>query len=94
VAGASRPQDVQLRRAKGRYEDLEDGPPAVLVHGTPFSSFVWRRIARDLARRHGGSHNRRWTDRRDAKSACGLIPHSKRARPPGNRVLRVTPRGV
>jgi pimeloyl-ACP methyl ester carboxylesterase len=24
----------------------------VLVHGTPFSSFVWRRIARELARHH------------------------------------------
>ena len=26
-----------------------DGPPVVLVHGTPFSSYVWRRIARELA---------------------------------------------
>ena len=24
---------------------IGDGPPVVLVHGTPFSSQVWRRIA-------------------------------------------------
>jgi pimeloyl-ACP methyl ester carboxylesterase len=34
------------------YEAFGDGSPVVLVHGTPFSSFVWRRIARELARRH------------------------------------------
>ncbi|MYU53904.1 MULTISPECIES: alpha/beta fold hydrolase [Streptomyces] len=27
-------------------------PPVVLLHGTPFSSYVWRRIARGLAARH------------------------------------------
>ena len=32
-----------------RWEVLGDGPPVVLVHGTPFSSFVWRDIARGLA---------------------------------------------
>src|SRR3712207_9590350 len=26
-----------------------EGPPIVLVHGTPFSSYVWRRIAPALA---------------------------------------------
>ncbi|KVV58359.1 alpha/beta hydrolase [Burkholderia territorii] len=31
---------------------LGEGPPLVLVHGTPFSSQVWRRIAPWLARRH------------------------------------------
>ena len=34
------------------YDRLGDGPPVVLVHGTPFSSFVWRSIARELARSH------------------------------------------
>ncbi|MGW0736886.1 alpha/beta fold hydrolase [Streptomyces sp. NPDC002851] len=29
-----------------------DLPPVVLVHGTPFSSYVWRDIARALARDH------------------------------------------
>lgn len=30
----------------------DDGSPVVLVHGTPFSSFVWRDIARGLAATH------------------------------------------
>lgn len=31
----------------------EDGrPPVVLLHGTPFSSYVWRAVARSLARDH------------------------------------------
>src|SRR4051794_2993107 len=34
-----------------RFGRAGDGPPLVLVHGTPFSSFVWRRIAPLLARR-------------------------------------------
>jgi pimeloyl-ACP methyl ester carboxylesterase len=28
---------------------LGEGPPVVAVHGTPFSSYVWRNIARELA---------------------------------------------
>ncbi|WP_413990197.1 alpha/beta fold hydrolase [Labrys okinawensis] len=32
------------------YDRFGAGPPLVLVHGTPFSSFVWRAIARELAR--------------------------------------------
>jgi len=32
------------------YDVLGEGEPVVLVHGTPFSSYVWRRIARELAR--------------------------------------------
>ncbi|MFO7482954.1 alpha/beta fold hydrolase [Oceanibaculum nanhaiense] len=32
------------------YDILGDGPPLVMVHGTPFSSYVWRNIARELAR--------------------------------------------
>ncbi|TXS43089.1 alpha/beta fold hydrolase [Streptomyces sp. uw30] len=28
------------------------GPPVVLLHGTPFSSYVWRAVARALAREH------------------------------------------
>lgn len=34
-----------------RYEVLGDGPPTVLVHGTPFSSYVWHRIGPYLAER-------------------------------------------
>ncbi len=32
------------------YDTFGKGDPIVLVHGTPFSSFVWRTIARELAR--------------------------------------------
>ena len=32
------------------YDMLGEGDPIVLVHGTPFLSFVWRTIARELAR--------------------------------------------
>ena len=35
-----------------RWDAFGDGPPVVLVHGTPFSSYVWHDIARALA----GSH--------------------------------------
>jgi pimeloyl-ACP methyl ester carboxylesterase len=31
-------------------ETLGNGEPIVLIHGTPFSSYVWRSIARELAR--------------------------------------------
>lgn len=32
-----------------RWDVLGDGPPVVLVHGTPFSSYVWRDVARALS---------------------------------------------
>ena len=35
-----------------RWDELGDGPPIVLVHGTPYSSFLWRDVAPALAR-HG-----------------------------------------
>jgi pimeloyl-ACP methyl ester carboxylesterase len=37
-----------------RWDSLGDpGPdPVVLCHGTPFSSYVWRAVARSLSRRH------------------------------------------
>ncbi|WP_260474453.1 alpha/beta fold hydrolase [Streptomyces sp. WAC 04229] len=31
---------------------VPDGRPLVLLHGTPFSSYVWRAVARSLARDH------------------------------------------
>ena len=35
-----------------RCGSVGDGPPIVLVHGTPFSSYVWHRIAPHLADGH------------------------------------------
>jgi pimeloyl-ACP methyl ester carboxylesterase len=32
-----------------RYEVFGTGPPVVLVHGTPFSSHLWRRVVPALA---------------------------------------------
>ena len=40
---------------KGRpvaFDTFGSGEPVVLIHGTPFSSYVWRSIARELARDH------------------------------------------
>jgi len=34
------------------YEVLGDGPPVVLIHGTPSWSYLWRTVASDLAARH------------------------------------------
>ncbi len=33
------------------YDVFGQGPPLVLVHGTPFSSYVWRKIIPDLSQR-------------------------------------------
>jgi pimeloyl-ACP methyl ester carboxylesterase len=33
-----------------RWESVGEGPPIVLVHGTPYSSFLWRDVAPALAR--------------------------------------------
>jgi pimeloyl-ACP methyl ester carboxylesterase len=34
------------------WDRIGDGPPVVLVHGTPWSSWTWRRIAPALSRRY------------------------------------------
>jgi len=34
------------------YEILGDGPPVVLIHGTPSWSYLWRNVASDLAGKH------------------------------------------
>jgi pimeloyl-ACP methyl ester carboxylesterase len=35
-----------------RWDCFGDGEPVVLLHGTPFSSYIWRDIARGLAQRY------------------------------------------
>ncbi|MDO0933444.1 alpha/beta hydrolase [Streptomyces sp. DG2A-72] len=48
------PQTFRSSSGSVRWDSL--GPPGqnpvVLLHGTPFSSYVWRAVARGLARRH------------------------------------------
>jgi pimeloyl-ACP methyl ester carboxylesterase len=44
------PETFDFDGQQVRHGTLGDGPPLVLVHGTPFSSVVWRRIAPHLAR--------------------------------------------
>ena len=39
----------EYRGDRVAYDAVGEGPPIVLVHGTPFSSYVWRRIAPALA---------------------------------------------
>ena len=43
-------QQFTYRDQAVRYRTFGDGPPVVLIHGTPFSSWVWHRIAPHLAR--------------------------------------------
>jgi pimeloyl-ACP methyl ester carboxylesterase len=43
-------QSFDYRGDTVRYAMMGDGPDLVLVHGTPFSSYVWRRIALQAAR--------------------------------------------
>ncbi|SIT48060.1 putative hydrolase or acyltransferase of alpha/beta superfamily [Paraburkholderia piptadeniae] len=42
-------QTFTYRDQAVRYRTFGDGPPIVLIHGTPFSSWVWHRIAPHLA---------------------------------------------
>lgn len=44
-------QTYSFRGQAVRYNVLGEGPPIVLVHGTPFSSYVWHRIGPHLAKR-------------------------------------------
>ncbi|WP_028922381.1 alpha/beta fold hydrolase [Pseudonocardia acaciae] len=43
------PESFDYEGQRVRYGVIGDGEPLVLVHGTPFSSVVWRRIAPYLA---------------------------------------------
>lgn len=47
--------DFSFQGRSVRHGAAGDGPPLVLVHGTPFSSIVWRRIA-PLLQRHYRVH--------------------------------------
>ena len=43
-------QTFQHRGQTIAFDILGDGPPVVSMHGTPFSAYEWRTIARELAR--------------------------------------------
>jgi pimeloyl-ACP methyl ester carboxylesterase len=43
-------RSIELADGTVRWESLGEGPPIVLVHGTPYSSFLWRDVAVALAR--------------------------------------------
>jgi pimeloyl-ACP methyl ester carboxylesterase len=42
---------VDLSDGVVRWQAFGEGPPVVLVHGTPYSSFLWRDVALALSRR-------------------------------------------
>jgi pimeloyl-ACP methyl ester carboxylesterase len=42
-------ETYRFRGHRIRYDVAGSGPPIVLIHGTPFSSYVWRRILTCLA---------------------------------------------
>ncbi|SDP73386.1 Pimeloyl-ACP methyl ester carboxylesterase [Actinopolyspora xinjiangensis] len=46
------PEVFEFHGQEVRYGVMGEGTPVVLLHGTPFSSVVWRRIAPQLARHH------------------------------------------
>ncbi|GAA0518074.1 alpha/beta hydrolase [Saccharopolyspora thermophila] len=46
------PERYESPHGTVRWAVLGDGDPVVLLHGTPFSSYVWRDVASVLAARH------------------------------------------
>ena len=45
-------RSYRFRSQAVRYAVIGEGPPVVLVHGTPFSSYIWHRVAPHLAQHH------------------------------------------
>ena len=41
---------VQVDGLRLAYRELGDGPPVLLLHGWPTSSFLWREVMRPIAR--------------------------------------------
>ncbi len=46
------PHRSRTSRGEIAFGVLGDGPPVVLVHGTPSRALVWRRVAERLRERH------------------------------------------
>jgi pimeloyl-ACP methyl ester carboxylesterase len=51
VVGWALSQRFETGAGQIAWDRLGQGPPVVLVHGTPWSSWTWRRVARRLAER-------------------------------------------
>jgi pimeloyl-ACP methyl ester carboxylesterase len=47
-----RPHHLEVEGGRLHYVDEGEGPPVVLVHGTPVWSFVYRHLIADLSRTH------------------------------------------
>ena len=47
---AATTKTAQLDGLRLAYRDLGDGPPVLLLHGWPTSSFLWREVMRPIAR--------------------------------------------
>lgn len=47
-----RKQQITVGDARVAYLDEGSGPPVLLLHGCPFSAFVWRHVIPVLAQRH------------------------------------------
>lgn len=45
-------RDFRFSEGLVRYDIVGDGPPIVLVHGTPWSSFTWHKLAPVLAQQY------------------------------------------
>lgn len=45
-------ETFESNQGRVRWGSMGEGPPVVLLHGTPFSSYVWRDIATALSFRH------------------------------------------
>jgi pimeloyl-ACP methyl ester carboxylesterase len=48
----SLPERFEVSGGTVRWNAFGDGPPLVLIHGTPFSSYIWRDVVPVLARDH------------------------------------------
>ena len=45
-------REYSFSEGRVRYDIIGDGPPLVMVHGTPWSSFTWYHLAPVLAERY------------------------------------------